>query len=211
MSKELNLLELGIRCKHSAVAAMLKINNLNIFSAPFRCINSHPEYVLFHAIGGRCLNKEPWPEAIKREVNEELEEEVILISAPSTHLYSSEGYHKSFKVSDYPQPLYLLNRTARTDKSFYHSGVNWVIGYQAEIKTTSIYPRQEVALLLLISDDMLIKCMRGSVTYQEIAQCKDGSQIIARHEAKLDYKKLALPAGLAIVSAKELMAKKITR
>jgi hypothetical protein len=107
-------------------------------------------------------------------------------------------------LCDSPRPSSILNKTITDDRNFYHSDVNWLVGYEWKIVSKSIYPKQEVALLLLLTDDMLRRCLCGEATYEEIALCKDGSKIVARDEANLNYRKLALPAGLALILAKEL-------
>ena len=204
MLKHKSLFELGVRAECCAVAAAIKIDGLHLFSAPFRCIDSNAEYVLYHAIGGRCLTNEPWIDALRRETREELDANILITPAQRTQMYNSNGACTEIEIDEQPRPVSLVSKTVHTDRSFYHSDVHWVIGYQGTITSRFVYPREEVALLVLLTDDMLVKSLCGNVTYQEIVECTDGSQVIVRDEADLNYRKLAVPAGLALIEARKL-------
>lgn len=196
--------DFSLKSESSAVAAAIKIDNLHLFSAPVKFLNSNPQSIRFHSIGGRCRRRESLLTALQRECLEEIGRDLQVLSSRSTSLITSEGYRHPLTVSECPRPFCILKKTTETDPSFCHREIYSLVAYRGKISHGDLSPRRELAFLLFLTDDMLAKCHAGRITYEDILRSTDGSKLVSRPKLDFDHTKTALPAGLALVLAREI-------
>jgi hypothetical protein len=212
--KPITLASLGLISEYTSVAAALKINGLNIFATPSKFINRFQKLILIHSIGGRCQKNEPYPDALKREIAEEIGINVLLLSSSKTKIIFGE-HSKNItsisdnpknitSISDNPKPYCVYIRTNKKDVNFYSSDVRSMIGYKVESMMASITPSEELGLIVFLTDKMLIKCISGKVSLRDILNSNDESKAIITHR-KIDLRKSVIPAGLAMILANDLL------
>lgn len=199
-----SLKELGLRNEESSVAASIKYGPLHLFVVPWRYAHNDPNTAFFHSVGGRCLKTETFLECLYREVDEEIGEHLIVVSAHQTRLITSDHQERIISVADVPRPLWLYRKTSISDESFHHNDVNWLIGYQATIMEKPRKPKSEIAVLMMLSDEMLRRSLAEPISYRQIAGGTDGSEVIVREGLSFDFSKLARPTGLAAILARSV-------
>ncbi len=179
------------------VAAAIKFDGMHLFSSPVKFTRLRSPSIPFHCLGGQCLSRESWTDALLRELREETNEEGRLLSARRTRFVTSDGDGDDIAVSDRPRPLCVYHRTSAADVNFHHNYIRWLIGYRGAIQAQTLKPCRELAFILLLSDRALHRAARGDLTYADVARCKDGSRIVIRRGFSLDLSRLAQPEGLA--------------
>lgn len=183
------------------VAAFLKRDDKFIFAIPERYLDSSPTEILFHAIGGKKEIHETFTEALNRESLQEIDATLQIVSNPRTRYFTSGGEMRPINISNNPQPFCIYKRTRETDVNLAPKEM-WLIGYEATIRPEAVIkPSSEVAALLILTGDMLIKTLHDEITYNQINCSIDGSSVIIKEGCSFDYNKFAVPTGLATIIA----------
>ncbi|WP_426992167.1 NUDIX domain-containing protein [Methylomonas sp. CM2] len=192
-----------LETKTVSVASILKINKLFLFVIPIRFLIAAENFISFHSVGGKVAENEDYIEGLKREVNEEIGISIQVNHALTTKLLSSHSDIGEINLDDPVSPKYIYKRTRPGVSSQIQSTV-WLLGYHSElVDGGNPYPREEIAAILYLTPALLRECISRKVTYHEILEVNDGSQLIIQSGISFDKSKIAMPMGLAAILASE--------
>jgi 8-oxo-dGTP pyrophosphatase MutT (NUDIX family) len=182
----------------SAVAALVDQGGIWVFVVPKRFLALEGEELPFHSIGGKRGNDEDWVEALQREASEEIGTRLDIKSSAFTRDITSSAEFDPLTLSDFPRPYCVYKRTRVMDPEVMEPEVLWIVGFEAELSPDiTIEPQSEIAAIVYLSQNMLRRTARERITYESIRRAKDGSGIRVQPGIEFDFRRIAIPTGLA--------------
>lgn len=182
----------------TAVAALVRQAGTWVFVIPKRFLSLDGEELPFHSIGGKRRADETWIAALQREATEEIGAQLEIKSCTQTREITTSAEFEPLALIDRPQPYCVYKRTRSIDPEVVEPEILWIVGFEAELPAAAkIEPRSEIAAVLYLSQEMLRRAARERITYAQIRRAKDGSGVDIQDGVDFDYKRVAVPTGLA--------------
>ena len=159
-----------------SVTAILRFKSLYIFSIPKRYVKKNAIFV--QAVGGKVDKEETFKSALIREVKEEINTNITVLSSKQTYHYNGGVKQSKEYFHDDPAPYSIYRRDTSTGNR--NQNVKWILLYEAIMNIDSLgelEPRNETALILCLSRVMLERLVNGKVVLNvhDIQTSKDGS------------------------------------
>jgi 8-oxo-dGTP pyrophosphatase MutT (NUDIX family) len=182
----------------ATVAALVERAGVWVFVVPKRFMDIAGEELPFHSIGGKRNANEGWVEALQREATEEIGTSLEVKSSSFTRDITTSAEFEPLTLSNMPRPYCVYKRTREIDPEVVEPEVLWIVGFEAELSAEAIVePRREIAAVVYLSRDMLRRTARERITYDQIRHAKDGSGVSLQAGVNFDFKRVAVPIGLA--------------
>jgi 8-oxo-dGTP pyrophosphatase MutT (NUDIX family) len=182
----------------SSVAALVERAGVWVFVVPKRFMERSGEELPFHSIGGKRHDNEDWVEALKRESVEEIGVSLEVKSSSVTRDLTTSREWEPLALSNSPRPYCVYKRTREIDPEVVEPEVLWIVGYEAELPAeVELEPRREIAAVVYLSRDMLMRTARERITYDQIRRAGDGSGVILQADVDFNFERVAVPTGLA--------------
>ena len=182
----------------SSVAALVERAGVWVFVVPKRFMERSGEELPFHSIGGKRHHNEDWIEALQRESVEEIGVSLEVKSSSLTRDLTTSREWDPLALSNSPRPYCVYKRTREIDPEVVEPEVLWIIGYEAELSAeVELEPRREIAAVVYLSRDMLMRTARERITYDQIRRAGDGSGVILQAGVDFNFERVAVPTGLA--------------
>lgn len=186
--------------------AAIRYNQFAVFCIPRRYLDKFDTEIPFHGVGGKLEFNEDLFEGLNRESKEEIGIDLEVEASAKTRYLTTGADLGTIDLDDKPRPYCLYKRSRDADPNFTHKDVLWLVGYEAKPcirKLDEILPRKEIAAVLILTSEMLLRTLHEKVTFADIDKANDGSRVVRAEHLDFDESKRAVPAGLATIVASE--------
>ena len=178
--REVSLIDIT-RGRKTAVAAIIRFAQFNIFAIPKRYVDEDNEVLTFHCFGGKVQEGESFLGALVREIREELGLKAEVFSSSKTRHFHGAILKGALPISDAVKPWGIYTRSSSDDPAFDSSSIDHVIIYEVEIseahQLSDLTPRREIVALLALTDAEIERMYRTLTPVSELEDVIDGSRI----------------------------------
>lgn len=188
-----------------AVAGIIRVDSNFLFCTPEILLNSQPDLLPFHCVGGSVNPSEDYISALKREVMEEVGLDCEVVDSKSTKLYNSSGFIGSASLVDKLRPAYIVSKTRKYDEGFLHSGNVVLMGFNVQLNGYRIQPSSEVACAFMFSVSDIILINQGLISIDSLKLLSNATKIYYNSDFVVNKHKFLVPSGLARILTNELM------
>ncbi len=151
------------------------------------------DFIYFAGIGGKRKKGESFIDCVKREVREEVELEVELISSDNTYYLDREGKIGMISLDEDIKPLLIFEKFNPADADWNRSGRDWI--YYVVIYISKLIgspkPHAELGGLIRLTRSQIIRSAYQKVTLGELLS--EGAELIEKISIPKDI--LIYPVG----------------
>jgi hypothetical protein len=186
-----------------SVSAKIIFNDLHLFVTPKRYIDEKNGVVYFHSPGGKVGGKEDFIDAIKREIQEEIDCAAEIVGKPRTFVLSDHSDIGEISLKQKNPPLYLY-RSPKNNSQINNPSPSklWTLGYEAILQDGSRpKPQKEIFAILMLSKAALKSSIERRLRVRDILIANDGSKLITSIGVSLKPHWTIEPRGLARIIA----------